>query len=47
MIALDAVVEQLVQKLNVLFEADALSYFVQMCSANSCAEFRIVQQQVS
>ena len=44
MIALDTLVEQLVQKLNVLFEVDALPYFVQMFSANSGAEFRIVQQ---
>src|SRR5208282_212571 len=46
MITLDAVIENLVQQSDVVFEADALPHFVEVLPAHARLEFRVVEQQV-
>src|SRR5580704_2808085 len=45
-IAIDLIGENLVEQVDVVFQANAFSDFVEMLAANSSAEFGIVQQQV-
>lgn len=45
-ISLNSAFENLVQQLNVAFEANALSYFIQMFLAHFIFKFRVVQQEV-
>ncbi|HXT72991.1 MAG TPA: hypothetical protein VN785_03985 [Candidatus Angelobacter sp.] len=46
MIAFDSVVENLVQKRDVLLQADTLADLIEMLAANSRTELGIMQQQV-
>src|SRR5262249_24611144 len=46
MIAVDPVLQNLVQLLNVFFQANDLAHLIKMLLAYTAAKFRVVQQQV-
>jgi len=45
--SVNAVIENFIEQADVIFQANALPYFIQMFFANSRPEFRIMQQEIS